>query len=227
MHLIGLNKDKFSLLYSLYLLSEGYCWEIRVHQYYLTCFNILMKTTSHERYQQFEYLWGPNNFLHPYSWLQFADHTAVIAHSAERVQSLLNTTMAWCKWAEMKIRIDKYSTFGMRNCTGQYAQFKRMLCIDEVPVPIIDNGSSFVYLGKTFDFQMDNSLPKAVHQDGLRQLLTITSNLKVRPQLRLKILKTYIPSQIDFELQTYDISLTWIEQNLDLSDLSFAQSIAR
>jgi len=36
----------------------------------------------------------------------------------------------------------------------------------------IYNGSSFVYLGKSFDFQMDNRAAKAVLQDRLRELLT-------------------------------------------------------
>ena len=49
----------------------------------------------------------------------------------------------------------------------------------------------------------------------LSQLLEITSSLKIKAQLRLKILKLYIHSQITHELKTYSFGETWITQNLD------------
>ena len=46
-------------------------------------------------------------------------------------------------------------------------------------------------------------------------MLATTASLKIRPQLKLKILKVFIPSQISFDLKMYDISLTWFSQQLD------------
>ena len=43
----------------------------------------------------------------------------------------------------------------------------------------------------------------------------ITSSLKIKAQLRLKILKLYIHSQIPHELKLYSFVETWIVQNLD------------
>ena len=153
---------------------------------------LLMTTISHEKYQQYGYLWWSKTSLHPCSWLQFADDTALIAHSAQGAQILLNTTLAWCNWSSMKVRIDKCSTFGMTKYAGQYTQFKPLLFINDEAVPAVNNGEAFTYLGKTFDFKMDNSAIKATLVDRLRQLLQVTSNLKIRPQLKLKILHLYI-----------------------------------
>jgi zinc-binding in reverse transcriptase len=115
----------------------------------------------------------------------------------------------------MKIRIDKCSSFGMMKRNKQYIQIQPALFINNVQIPSTTLGESFVYLGKTFDFEMDNSHVKAKLLSRVKDMLLIITNLRVRPQLRLKILRQYVPSQISFELKTYDISLTWIEQNLD------------
>ena len=42
--------------------------------------------------------------------------------------------------------------------------------------------------------------------------MEITSNLKIKAQLKLKILKSYIYTQLSFDLKIYEF---WVEQNLD------------
>jgi len=153
---------------------------------------------SANKYSQYGYLWGPNNSLNPSSCLQFADDSFFISNSIAGAQALLNVITAWCKWADMAIRIDKCSTFGMMKRGGQYTQFRPGLFIADIPVPPIDNGGSFVYLGKTFDFTMNNESAKTELIDCLLALLLTTSNLQIRPQSKLKIFKMYIPSQINF-----------------------------
>ena len=49
----------------------------------------------------------------------------------------------------------------------------------------------------------------------LTRLLNITSSLKVKASLKLKILSRYILSQLTFELKTYDLPLTWVDQSMD------------
>ena len=41
--------------------------------------------------------------------------------------------------------------------------------------------------------------------------------------MKLKILKFYVPSQFNFELKLYDLSATWIEQNLDTPTVNFVR----
>ena len=82
------------------------------------CFNPLIQTVIQSKYLHLGYMWGPNADLRSRSWLQFADDTVLISDNIKSAQSLLNLNAAWCEWVEMKIRIDKCSTFGMRNCLG-------------------------------------------------------------------------------------------------------------
>ena len=46
-------------------------------------------------------------------------------------------------------------------------------------------------------------------------MMDVTDTLLVRTQTKLKIVKLFIPSQISFDYKLYDISLTWINQQLD------------
>ena len=41
------------------------------------------------------------------------------------------------------------------------------------------------------------------------------SDLKIKSQLKLKILKLYVPAQISFDLKIYDIPISWLTSNLD------------
>ena len=180
------------------------------------CFNTLMITVSKNKYKQYGYLWGPNNSLHSCSFLQFADDTALVSNSLDGAQALLNITIAWCKWADMTMRINKCSTFGMMKRGGQYCQFQPGLFVaDGGPIPPVKSGDAFVYLGRSFDFNINHESVKSHLSKRLRALLLETSKLQVRPQSKLKILKMYIPSQISFILKSYDIPLTWISNNLD------------
>ena len=62
---------------------------------------------------------------------------------------------------------------------------------------------------------MKNKSAKTSIVHKLTGLLEITSSLKIKPQLKLKILKHYFYSQLSFELRLYDFSETWISQQLD------------
>ena len=73
-------------------------------------------------------------------------------------------------YIDMKISIDKCSTFGMRKQSGKYMQFQPMLTIGGEIIPAIENGSSFKYLGKLFDYDMKNSVTKTTLVDRLKTL---------------------------------------------------------
>ena len=53
----------------------------------------------------------PCNLIH---WFQFADDAAVISSQERENQILLNRFSVWCQWANMIIRVDKCSTFGIK-----------------------------------------------------------------------------------------------------------------
>jgi hypothetical protein len=179
------------------------------------CFNPLMQAVMQDKYQHLGYMWGPTADLRSRSWLQFADDTVLISDNIKSAQSLLNLNAAWCEWAEMKIRIDKCSTFGMRKQPGSFVQFQPKLVIGESSIPPLEDGAQFKYLGRFFDFAMKNEDIKTALDQKLTKLLETTSALNIKPQQKLQILRSYIPSQLTFDLRVYDISYTWINQVLD------------
>lgn len=181
------------------------------------CFNTLMKTLSKPEFKSLGYIWGPPSKTTTCSWLQFADDAVIIASNVKNTQQLLNIFVAWCNWADMLIRLDKCSSFGMMKRNNSFDQIEPGVYVGGSRIPPVPIGGSFTYLGKLFEFDMKNKLAKSEICNKLEQLLKITSNLKVAAQTKLKILKRYIHSQLQFELKIYPLGTTWIEQNMDAS----------
>ena len=115
----------------------------------------------------------------------------------------------------MDIRLDKCCSYAAAKRNGVYTQFEPLLLINSQPVPAASINESFTYLGKIFDFEMKNGEAKSAMIKKLSRLLVITSSLKIKAQLKLKILKVYIHSQITHELKLYSFGETWIIQHLD------------
>ena len=179
------------------------------------CFNPLMRTLSQSKFKHLGYMWGPKVDPYSSSWLQFADDTAIIANDVKSAQTLINLNVAWCKWAGVHVRIDKCVSFGMRKQEGEYKQYLPNLTIDDSTIPAHEIGSSFKYLGKLFNFEMDNNEEQAILVKRLSTFLRTISKLNIKVQLKLKIFRNFIPSQFNFDLRVYDLSYTWIEQHLD------------
>jgi hypothetical protein len=180
------------------------------------CFNILMKTLSQPHLKSLGYMWSGTNERPKYrSWLQFADDEVIILSDVKSSQTLLNLFVAWCEWADMKIRIDKCCTFGMAQVKSAYSQIMPCLYVGSEKIPSMNPSDSFTYLGKVFNFEMKNSVAKDLLVSKLKDLLRVTSDLRCKVQLKLKILKLYVHSQIQFELKIYNFSVTWVEKNLD------------
>ena len=103
----------------------------------------------------------------------------------------------------------------MRKLNGLYSQFLPNLTIDNDNVPAVKMNESFKYLGEIFDAMMDNFEAKSLLKSKLEKLLKTTSDLNIKAQLKLNILKSYISSQMSFELRIYDFPYTWISTHLD------------
>ena len=67
-------------------------------------------------------------------------------------------------------------------------------------------GGHFKYLGKIFDFQALNAVPKKEFESKLEKILGIISSLRVRSQTKLKIFSVYVPSRFNFELKIYNFT---------------------
>src|SRR6218665_2593077 len=120
----------------------------------------------------------------------------------------------------MALRIDKCISFGMRKQEGSYQQYRPNLTINDEIIPALELGSSFKYLGKLFGFERDLTEEKAHLMDQLTSYLNTISHLNIKVQLKLRILRAYIPVQLNFDLRIYDFSYTWVEQKLDAATIN-------
>ena len=127
-------------------------------------------------------------------------------------------SVAWCVWAEMMLRIDKWSAFGLAKRSGQYVQIKPGIFVGGVQIPPIKTGKSLKYFDWIFDFNMGNAELEKKLEVKVNSLLSVTSALKVRPQSKLKIVRKYFPTQLSFQLKVSDISFTWISRLISLTD---------
>ena len=115
----------------------------------------------------------------------------------------------------MDIRLDKCSSFGMLKKNNQFSQIIPKVWISSGDIPATQLDSDFVYLGKIFNFKMNNESAKNAVATKLDLMLKTTSSLSVKPQSKIKILYSFISSQLAFELKIYDFSATWIAETLD------------
>ena len=83
------------------------------------CFNTFIQCISDQKFKQFGFT---INSLYPVHWFQFADDAAVITGLENENQILLNHFTRWCAWADMKIRVDKCSTFGIKKSSTSSTQ---------------------------------------------------------------------------------------------------------
>ena len=111
------------------------------------CFNTFIQYISDQKFKQFGFT---INSLYPVHWFQFADDAAVITGLENENQMLLNHFTRWCAWADMKIRVDKYSAFGIKKSSTSSTQYLPNLIIYHEVVPTID-------IGKSFDIVVDIS----------------------------------------------------------------------
>jgi hypothetical protein len=97
----------------------------------------------------------------------------------------------------MIIRVDKCSTFGIIKALTKSVQYLPKLIINKSIIPAIENGKSFCYLGRYFNYEMTNN----EHKSELVSLLTdlmkeihrseaITSEKQDSPLQSLRSFKT-------------------------------------
>ena len=110
------------------------------------CFNTFIQYISDQKLKQFGFT---INSLYPVHWFQFEDDAAVITGLENENQISLNHFTRWYAWADMKIRVDKCSTFGIKKSFTSSTQYLPNLIINHEVVPTIDIGKSFKYISTT------------------------------------------------------------------------------
>src|SRR2546425_10091927 len=97
---------------------------------------------------------------------------------------------------------------------SNYTQILPKISITSGAIPPVPIGGDFKYLGRVFCFDMKSETEKSEIVSKLEKYLNIASDLKLKPQTKLKILHRFILSQFSFSLRVCNFSGTWISESL-------------
>ncbi|CAB4027761.1 Hypothetical predicted protein [Paramuricea clavata] len=176
------------------------------------CFNTFVQHIKSEKYQQFGFSY---KLLNPIHWFQFADDAAVITGQESENQHLLNRFAIWRQWADMIVRVNKCSIFGIKKALTKSVQYLPKLLINNAVIPAIELGKSFCYLGRYVDYEMTNNEHKLELISLLTNLLKKIDLNPLHPKNKILLYNRYVLSKLSWHLTITSISKTWISKNLD------------
>ena len=130
-------------------------------------------------------------------------------------QILLNVFTRWCNWSGMTIRVDKCKTFGIKKTVTRSVQFKPKLFLVREQVPTVDMGKSFKYLGRWYNFEMDNAEHKANIIQLTNDILLKIDSLPLHPRNKILLYSRYLHAKLSWDLTVADVDKTWIVNNID------------
>ena len=190
------------------------------------CFNTFIQHIKSEKFRQCGLynkciVNGTLFSLRQIHWFQFADDAAVISGQESENQVLLNRFTLWCQWADMIIRVDKCITFGVKKATTKSIQYQPKLFINNQLIPRVDNGNSFKYLGRYFDFGMTNSMHKSKLTAELNKILSQIDLLPLHPKYKIVLYSRHLLSKTSWHFTVADLTKTWVSENLDNTVASY------
>ena len=150
-------------------------------------FNTFIQHIKSEKYRQLGF-WKLSQIgipCNPIHWFQFADDAAVISSQEKENQMLLNRFTIWCQWANMIIRVDKCSTFGIKKQLTKSIQYLPKLFVNKHLVPRTEMGKSFRYLGRYFDFNMSDEEHKSELLDMFNDIMNKINELPLHPKNKI------------------------------------------
>ena len=176
------------------------------------CFNTFIRYISDQKFKQ---CGVSTSSLLPIHWFQCADDAAVITGLEKENQSLLNHFTRWCTWANMIIRVNKCSTLGIRKSSTASMQYLPKLFSNQATVPTVNIGKSLKYLGRFFNFSMDNF-------DHLSEVLQLVTDLMRKldgiprhPKNKLLLYHHFVLSKLSWHFTIADLGKTWVTENID------------
>ena len=170
-----------------------------------------MLTVNQERVKCLGYTSNTLNFIK--HWSQFAYGTAIITALESDNHYLLNLFTKWCSWSDLIVKVSKCVTFGIKKSSTAAVQFEPHLMISGQKIPTVKHGKSFKYLGKSFNFGMKLHQIKEELESKFEKYLYEIDRLPLKPFDKIRIVNTYVYSNIKWEFSIYKLSTTWVKQH--------------
>ena len=180
-------------------------------------FNTFIQHIKSDQYRQLGFwkLGETGVPCNPIHWFQFADDAAVISGQERENQMLLNRFTIWCQWANMIIRVDKCSTFGIKKQLTKSIQYLPKLFVNNHMVPRIELGKSLRYLGRYFNYDMTDEDHKTELLDLFNDIISQIDKLPLHPKNKILLYNRYLFSKISWHFTVTNISKTWISETLN------------
>ena len=194
--------------------TYNYCyWDCLSPLLFNLCVNSLINTIKDERIHCLGYVNDVS--LRPRHWFQFADDAAIISAHNEDNQLLCNAFSKWSSWADLYIRVNKCHTFGIKKFGSRAVQYPPIIKISGQLVPPIEDGESFMYLGKQFNFKMDCSNIKVEILDELQAYLKKIDILPINPFHKIRVVQRYVYSKFCWRFSVYPLTISWVRSHKD------------
>ena len=88
-------------------------------------------------------------------------------------------------------------------------QFKPKLFLAREQVPTVDMDKSFKYLGRWYNFEMDNAEHKANIVQLTNDILMKIDNLPLPPRNKILLYLRYLHAKLSWDLTVANIDQTW------------------
>ena len=95
----------------------------------------------------------------------------------------------------MSIRVDKCSTFGIKKSQTSSTHYLPKLLINQTKVPTVENGKSFKYLGRIFNFSMKNMDHKSEVLELVKNLMSKIDKIPCHPRNKLQVYPSFCSLQ--------------------------------
>ena len=115
----------------------------------------------------------------------------------------------------MTIRFDNCKTFGIKKTVTTSVQFKPKLFLVREQVPTVDMDKSFKYLGRWYNFEMNNAEHKASIIQLTNVILMKIDSLPLHPRNKILLYSRYLHAKLSWDLTVADIDKAWIVNNID------------
>ena len=181
------------------------------------CFNTFIHYIYDKKCNQFGFTIGS---LSPVHWFQFAEDVAVITGLDNKNQYLLNHFARRCTWAYMSIRVDKFSTFEIKKISTAFVQYLPELILSHDVIPTVEIGKSFKYLGRYFNFPMENHNHLSEVLDLVTTLMAQIDGIPCHPKNKLLIHHRFILFKISWHFTIASLGKTWVVENIDNRELT-------
>ena len=108
----------------------------------------------------------------------------------------------------MTLRIDKCKSFGVSKVNSTSSQILPKLYLNRRLIPSVNRNESFCYLGRYYNFAMDNTDHKQILISETEDILEKIDRLPLHPKFKLQLYMKYLLPKMSWHLTIADIDKT-------------------